>query len=52
MRYQMSTSGQKIALMQTVTSGERDASQPQVRDQAERLLLNLTNTVNSWEAEQ
>jgi hypothetical protein len=33
------------------TSGERDASQPQVRDQAERSLPKATNRVNSGEAE-
>jgi hypothetical protein len=33
------------------TSGERDASQPQVRDQTEPSFVNVTNTVNSGEAE-
>ena len=33
-------------------SGERDASQPQVRDQTEPSLSNATNTLNSGEAEQ
>ena len=33
------------------TSGERDANQPQVRDQAERFLPNATSRVNSGEAE-
>jgi hypothetical protein len=44
MRHLLSTSG-------TVTSGDRDASQPQVRDQAERSLPNATNRVDSGEAE-
>jgi acyl carrier protein len=34
------------------TSGERDASQPQVRDQTEPSAPNATNTFNSGEAEQ
>ena len=34
------------------TSGERDASQPQVRDQTEPFFANATNTFNSGEAEQ
>jgi aromatase len=34
------------------TSGKRDASQPQVRDQTEPSLPNVTNTFNSGEAEQ
>jgi hypothetical protein len=34
------------------TSGERDASQPQVRDQTEPAFPNVTNTFNSGEAEQ
>jgi ATP-binding cassette subfamily B protein len=34
------------------TSGERDASQPQVRDQPEPSFPNVTNTVDSGEAEQ
>ena len=32
-------------------SGERDASQPQVRDQTEPFFLNETNTSNFGEAE-
>jgi long-chain acyl-CoA synthetase len=34
------------------TSGERDATQPQVRDQTEPSVPNVTNTFNSGEAEQ
>ena len=34
------------------TSGERDASQPQVRDQTELFFPNLTNTFDSGEADQ
>ena len=34
------------------TSGERDASQPQARDQTEPFLPNATNTVKPGEAEQ
>jgi hypothetical protein len=34
------------------TSGERDANQPQVRDQTEPFLPKVTNTLNSGEAEQ
>jgi sugar (pentulose or hexulose) kinase len=34
------------------TSGERDANQPQVRDQTEPSVLNATNTLNSGEAGQ
>jgi hypothetical protein len=44
MRYLLSASG-------TVTSWERDASQPPVRDWAERSLLKATNRVDSGEAE-
>jgi hypothetical protein len=40
-----------LSISGTVTSGERDASQPEVRDQAERSLSNATNRVNSGEAE-
>jgi hypothetical protein len=35
----------------TVTSGERDATQPQVRAQAERFLTDVTNSQNPGEAE-
>jgi acyl carrier protein len=34
------------------TSGERDANQPQARDQTGPSLPNVTNTLNSGEAEQ
>jgi hypothetical protein len=34
------------------TSGERDANQPQVRDQTEPAFPNATNTLKSGEAEQ
>ncbi|HEX2130708.1 MAG TPA: acyl-CoA dehydrogenase family protein [Actinophytocola sp.] len=44
MRHLLSTSG-------TVTSGERDANQPQVRDQAEHAPSNATNRDKSGEAE-
>jgi hypothetical protein len=43
-RYLLATSG-------TVTSGERDANQPQARDRAERSLPKATNRLNSGEAE-
>jgi hypothetical protein len=36
----------------TVTSGDRDATQPQVRDQVEPTLPNVTNSDKFGEAEQ
>jgi hypothetical protein len=41
-----------LTTFRTVTSGERDATQPQVRAQPERSLPKATNTQNSGEAAQ
>jgi 1-acyl-sn-glycerol-3-phosphate acyltransferase len=41
-----------VSTSATVTSGERDATQPQVRAQADCFRLKVTNTQNSGEAEQ
>ena len=39
-----------LSTSETVTSGDRDATRPPVRDQADHALLKATNSANSGEA--
>jgi hypothetical protein len=53
MRLAAPTAGWKAGrVLRNRTSGERDASQPQVRDQTAPFFSNATNTLNTGEAEQ